>query len=165
MPVTEARGYRVRVQYPIVFEYRYAVYPNAQDWRVANRPHATIFKDEADATEAAHVISENTDIKAVGGKAEVEPVKSFDPDWCLHPGVHIKDQMTLWEMSEEKLAEKLEMPLERFQVLLAGGDEYIDASLAAKLAASTGTEATYWMNLETNFREGLRKGLTWTKDT
>lgn len=159
----EKRGFRVRVVYPIIAEYRYAVYPNAKDWRVSERPKGTVFSSEDDANEAVQVINEDSDVKAVGGRAEVEPIKSFDPDWCIHPGAHIQEQMRLRGLSAEDLQQKLGLTPERFQVLLDGGDEYISSELAAKLEAATTAPAHYWYTLENNFRESLKMGRTWTK--
>jgi plasmid maintenance system antidote protein VapI len=159
----EDRGFRVRVEYPILREYRYAVYPNAQAWRVADRPVATIFKTEDEATEAMQTINEDSDIKAVRGLATIEPIQSFDPDWCMPPGVHIQEQMKLRGLSAADLQQQLGLTPERFQVLLDGGDEYISSELAAKLEAATTAPAQYWYNLENNYREGIRKGLKVTR--
>lgn len=163
MPVSEDnRGCRVRVVYPIIAEYRYAVYPNAKDWRVAERPKATVFSSEDEANDAAQIINEDRDVKAVGGRAEVEPIKSFDPDWCIHPGVHLKEHMLHLNLTEAEMAMRLRLPIGVYRGLL-NGDEVIGSDMAERLAEVTGRPAQNWYALESNFREGLKMGRTWTK--
>lgn len=146
----ENRGFRVRVAYSIIMEYRYAVYPNAKDWRVSERPKGTIF-----------VINEDRDVKAVGGRAEIEPIKSFDPDWCIHPGAHIKEYMAVAKLSDGDAAQKIGCSVEDLKALLEG-DRLIEADTAKRLESLGGT-AQYWLTLEENFREGLKMGRTWAK--
>jgi plasmid maintenance system antidote protein VapI len=159
----EKRGFRVRVIYPILAEYRYAVYPNAKNWRVAERSKSTVFSSEDEANEAAHVINEDKDVKAVEGRAEVEHIKSFDPDWCIHPGVHLKEHMLHLNLTESEMAMRLRLPVEIYRGLL-NGSEVIGSDMAERLAEVTGRPAQNWYNLESNFREDLKMGRTWTKD-
>lgn len=159
---TDDRGYRVRVVYPILAEYRYAVYPNERDWRVADRPKATIFATVDDARIAIEVINANSDIKAVGGRAEFETITSFDPDWCSAPEDTIRECLSMRGLTESDLAVKLGLSGEALRRVFRSGDPY-SAELATKLADLLGGTPGFWHNRNDNFRDGLRKGLTVVK--
>jgi plasmid maintenance system antidote protein VapI len=156
---TEERGFRVRVVYPILFEYRYVVYPNARDWRVAERPKATVFLFEDEANEVVQVVNDDPDIKAVGGRAALEPIPSFDPDWCISPGVQMSERMKQLGITPEQLTKTIGTWA---PAILAGSAPYSE-DVAQKLSALLGGEASYWMNLNNNYQEGLRRGLHVTK--
>jgi len=135
------------------------VYPNARDWRIAQRPNATIFSTVDDAQTAIEVISANPDIKAVGGRVELEPVTSFDPDWCIAPGVHMRENMERLGVTPEQFLQAIgaEAP-----TILAGDSSYGD-DVAGKLAGLLGGTTGYWKALNENYQEGVRKGLHVTK--
>lgn len=91
-----------------------------------------------------------------------DPVK-FDPDWCIHPGTTLRD----WR-EENGLGTKAaatccgRMPVDLYERVEAG-TKRISIPIADGLAHGTGIPARLWLNLEVNFRAGLKAGKTWSE--
>ncbi len=92
----------------------------------------------------------------------LESKHAFNPDWCINPGVHIREHMQLKKLTQRALAKRMKRPEEQISRLLHGKIE-LTAETAMQLEKALGSRAEYWMNLETNFRVGLLRGRKWVK--
>lgn len=83
--------------------------------------------------------------------------QSFDPDWVLPPGEHVRDHLDEIGSSVAELVDATELPLAVVAGVLEGTEPITD-EVAAALARATGVSARMWLNLETIYREGLAAG-------
>ena len=82
----------------------------------------------------------------------------FDPDWCQAPGVHIKEDMSSRSMTISDMAVCMLMSPSEIEDLLVGNIK-INKLIANQLESVLGGTARIWLNLEKNYRAGLKKGL------
>ena len=76
----------------------------------------------------------------------------FEPDYVVPPGETVREIMQTKGIPVKEMAEKLELSEEEFSDLLNGKLE-ITLELAYNLQKATGTPATFWLNLEKNYRK------------
>ncbi len=91
------------------------------------------------------VIKENNE-------TENEEVKRypFDPDWAIHPGISLAEQIAcIW--AEEKGLDPLEI------CDIVNGFKPITPELAKKFAKLLGVSETFWNNLQRNYEKLLSK--------
>jgi addiction module HigA family antidote len=157
-PDEERRGFRIRLEYTGCFEYRYAIRKDT-GWGTTTQSEAQVFSDVVSAQEAFSGFEK--ELEGLGVKIMFEPVSDFEPDWCIAPGEHIREQLKELDITEPQLAARL--GLSRFAVReLIEGRIGITRSLAQELARALSTSVEYWENLDRNYREGLRMGRTKT---
>lgn len=83
----------------------------------------------------------------------------FSPDWVVHPGDILAEEMEERQLSKPAAALGLGMSEADLDKLLAGELVLTDA-ISEGLSALFGTSAQFWKNLECRYREGLARGLT-----
>lgn len=88
----------------------------------------------------------------------------FDPDWCMKPGVILRDMMDDSGLKGDmgvRVVSKLS-GLERKVVEgILSGKQRITKPIAARLATGTqplAISAQFWLNLEKSYRDGLKAG-------
>jgi len=162
---TNERGYRVRVQYPVLIEYRYLAW-DEEGWLTTCRSGGKIFetRDAADkAIPAFLAMADVSEIHAITKiLCEIEPIPEFDPDWVTKPGSHIREHMESKGLTLQEFAGLMEMTPEDAHKLLESVTE-IDEAHAKKLEVVLGASDDYWLNLEEVYRKGLKMGLTVTQ--
>jgi hypothetical protein len=98
--------------------------------------------------------------------------REFDPDWCIAPAATLKEWMGERDIDTPNLA----FEMARIVVPIPGGGQdrqtyqrAIEDVLAKQpmpgwfphmMAALSGTSQLFWRNLESNYRDGLARGLT-----
>lgn len=75
---------------------------------------------------------------------------------AIPPGATLEDEMNCAGVTEEELAEKLQMSPLKVRSLI-NGDLRLDHSIAKKLEEVLGVPASLWINLEKNFRKKLEE--------
>ncbi len=98
----------------------------------------------------------------------------YDPDYAVPPGATLKEHMEYKGWTEEELARMLNWPVERLQRFWVG-DHEIGTVDAVCIANATGTDyeisridaacilnatsirSRFWLRLEKNYRDKLRK--------
>lgn len=148
------QGYRVKVSYPDRLLFRYAL-RTENGWSTVERPQAQLFTDFGEARRVVETLS--NDFAGFGIEVMAERAPSFDPDWCIPVGPHIKELCEHVGISEAQLAEKLGLSSFLFEELLAGRIR-VGSKLSTLLAKHLRGTPTYWANLDTNYFDGLRMG-------
>ncbi len=149
------RGYRVRVDYPSLAQYRYGSYEDGE-WYTTIRRKASVLP-LAKAQEGANFFALTT--VRDGAQVTLEEVQSFDPDWCCAPAGTIGEMLSYHRLSQDEAAQKLGLS-SGDMTLLMRGELAIVPELALKLHEILGGTPQFWLALETNYREGIRMGLT-----
>lgn len=152
---SEHRGYRIRVEYPNEPQYRYGSYADG-GWALTVRRQAAVL-DLEKAREGANYLALTT-VKD-GAQVTLEEVKSFDPDWCCAPASTIGEMLSYHRFSQEEAAQKLGLSTDDMAKLMRG-ELLINVELTQKLHEVLGGTPHFWQALETNYREGIRMGLT-----
>jgi len=65
----------------------------------------------------------------------------------IHPGEHLREEMSELKMSAADLARKLDVPTNRITAILKG-QRAITGDTALRLAHFFGTSAEFWLNLQ-----------------
>lgn len=86
-------------------------------------------------------------------------LNTFNPNWVSAPGDTIKDILEERNIPVHEFARGIHLNLDKTELLLAG-DYEIDVNLAWVLGQYFGISAQFWINRETTYRNGLKKGLT-----
>lgn len=154
---SDNRGLRVRVTYPALSEYRY-MQLDAEGWHTTDRAKARIFDTPEEASEAIRVFKEKIDLEIPGITCEPEPIGSFDPDWVTKPGSHVHEYIEDGIIGLDAFLSKTGFT-PAFLEQLYDGDAVITEEVAEKLAQVLGADKGFWLRLEANYREGVRKGL------
>lgn len=88
----------------------------------------------------------------------------FDPDWCMRPGVHLRELMDhaglKGDMGTRMVAKLSGLDPSVIEGILSG-ERRITKAIAACLATGTqplAISAQFWLNLERMYREGLKAG-------
>lgn len=81
--------------------------------------------------------------------------KTFDPNWCIRPGVHLAEIMEHDRLTPASTAAITGLSVEDVDGVLDGSIE-IDERIAAGLGKFA--SAGMWLNLERTYREGLAAG-------
>jgi plasmid maintenance system antidote protein VapI len=77
-------------------------------------------------------------------------VNEYQPDYAIPPGEHLK------EIIEYYAAEALGLSVEEHEKLMTG-ELVITDTLAEKIADYTSTIKSYWINLDRNYRDDLKR--------
>ena len=155
--INAPRGVRIRIEYTDQPLYRYGSYEPAKGWFTTQRKRAPIVNSEEMREEGLAYFRAALKEQGVAGEVSLEEVASFDPDWCTPPGGTIRECMEQTPLTEAELAEKLGLPDVKG---LLEGETVINPELAQKLSDTLGGSQPFWIALDGNYREGLRKGLT-----
>lgn len=67
---------------------------------------------------------------------------------AIHPGEHLAEELDALDMSAAELARKLDVPTNRITQIL-NGTRAITGDTALRLAHFFGTNAEFWLNLQT----------------
>lgn len=91
---------------------------------------------------------------------------AFDPDWCMRPGVHLREMMDYAGLTGD-LGVTVTARLSGLDPTviegILNGKRRITKSIANRLACGTAPlaiSAQFWLNLERQYREGLKAGKT-----
>jgi plasmid maintenance system antidote protein VapI len=90
------------------------------------------------------------------GQQTLNDPKPFDPDWVIHPGAFLLEEMCARFTEGTDLDHQV---LERF----IEGDQQLTPEILDVLTAKLETSPELWHNSEHIFREGLAAGKTWVK--
>ena len=82
---------------------------------------------------------------------------AFDPDWVIAPGETIRECMSMYGVSLPATAGMLGLDVGEVYALLIGNME-IREYTAWKLQETFGVNRQVWLQLEYNYRRGLRAG-------
>lgn len=158
-PDSSVRGYRVRVEYPGILQYRYGAFSAEEGWFTTAREVAHVF----DTWEKAQVVVIHLKAELAKTAAQaivlIEERPSFDPDWCTPPAGTIRELMEHHQLPEPQAAERLGLSLQDMTGLLSG-DLPINEPLSHRLFETFGGSPSYWQALDANYREGIRMGRT-----
>jgi addiction module HigA family antidote len=98
-----------------------------------------------------------------------QPTSSFKPDYAVAPGETLRETLQAIGMSQSELAERTGRPKKTINEIIAG-KAAITAETALQLERVLGPPASFWNNLERNYRETLarlaeekqlQEGLSW----
>jgi HTH-type transcriptional regulator/antitoxin HigA len=78
------------------------------------------------------------------------------PGDVFHPGEFVKEEMEARNMSQQELADKLNISKSEMSLLL-NGHRNITPSIAIKLEKVWGTDAEVWMNLQIRYEINILK--------
>lgn len=91
-------------------------------------------------------------------------LRKFDPDWCMRPGVHLREMMDYsgltGSLGVKSVARLSGLDVSVVEGILTGKTR-ITKKIAAHLAAGAAPlliSAQFWLNLERQYREGLKAG-------
>lgn len=149
--------YRIGFTYPDRALQRYGRLVADVGWVTTTRKDSQIFTNMGES----HTYREGLlkDLVGTGIVPFVELLTSFDPDWCVAPGAHIKERCSMLGITHEQLGAALGFSRLAFAELLTGRVP-ISSATSEKLSEVVGGTAGYWMALDRNYREGLLKGCT-----
>lgn len=80
----------------------------------------------------------------------------FDPDYAVPPGATLEETMESLSMTQRELADRTGLTVQTLNRIFKG-EQPITYETANKLELVTGTPATLWNNLESQYREQLSK--------
>lgn len=83
-----------------------------------------------------------------------EEIKKFRPYIAIHPGEHLSDILDGAAMSQKELAERMGIAKETVNDIIKGRNP-ITPETAIKLERVFGISATFWNNLQNNYKETL----------
>ncbi|RLA43175.1 MAG: hypothetical protein DRR06_12755 [Gammaproteobacteria bacterium] len=78
------------------------------------------------------------------------------PDWASSPGETICDLMEEQGLTQQQLANGLNLELDDFTALI-NGDLLLSAPLAKRLASQLGATSGFWLRREHKYRQRLSK--------
>lgn len=76
----------------------------------------------------------------------------FQPDYAVPPGETIREVMQTLGMSQKEMAQRLELTVQSL-IRIVKGEQPITYETAGRLGLVTGTPASFWNNLEAQYRE------------
>ncbi len=82
--------------------------------------------------------------------------KTFNPDYAVPPGVTLQETISELGMSQQELSRRLGLSKEFVNNLIKGRNA-ITPETAIQLEKVTGVPASFWNNLESNYRERLAR--------
>ncbi len=80
----------------------------------------------------------------------------FQPDYAIPPGETIREVMQTLGMNQKDMAQRLELTIQSL-IRIIKGEQPITYETAGRLELVTGTPASFWNNLEAQYREQLAK--------
>lgn len=87
--------------------------------------------------------------------AQIEP-KEYTPDASIHPGLSLADILKARGISQAELARRMNKPAQAVNEIVMGKKEII-ADTAIALEHVLGLPASFWLKLESNYRESLAR--------
>jgi addiction module HigA family antidote len=81
----------------------------------------------------------------------VKRVYRSNPDYCVMPGETISEVLEAKGMKQYELAKRMGRPIEQVNRIINGRIR-ITVQTALQLERVLSTDASFWMNLETNYR-------------
>lgn len=81
---------------------------------------------------------------------------NFNPNYAIHPGVFLKDEMDSLKISQKVLAEKIGVSKTIINEVIHG-KRNINAELAVRLEQALESPASYWLNLQSLYDETLAR--------
>lgn len=81
----------------------------------------------------------------------------FQPDYAVPPGETVREVMQTLGMSQKEMAQRLELTVQSL-IRIVKGEQPITYETAGRLELVTGAPASFWNNLEAQYREQLAKG-------
>lgn len=82
---------------------------------------------------------------------------SYEPDYVVAPGEILEDYMEAREVSKEELAQRSGLSLKLIDGLLLG-EAFLESDTAFKLEEVFELDASVWLRMEANYRQGLKEG-------
>lgn len=88
----------------------------------------------------------------------------FDPDWCMRPGVHLRELLDYSGLTGDlgvKMVSRMSGLEPKVVEGILSGKQRITKAIAQRLATGTAPlaiSAQFWLNLERQYREGLKAG-------
>lgn len=81
---------------------------------------------------------------------------NFTPNYAIHPGVFLKEEMQAMKISQKELAEKTTISKTVINEIIHG-KRNINAEIAVKLEAALYSKANYWLNLQATYDEAVAR--------
>lgn len=87
----------------------------------------------------------------------IEPIQNtFKPNYAVPPGEILKETLETLGMNQSELVERMGRPRQTINGVLSGKLS-INADTALQLERALGIPASFWNNLETNYRQTLAR--------
>jgi len=86
----------------------------------------------------------------------VDNIYSYEPDYVVPPGEILLDALEERSMTQTDLAKKMGLPRKAISNLIHA-DQPLTDTIAMKLESVLGISATFWLNLERQYRDGLER--------
>ena len=86
----------------------------------------------------------------------VETKLSYSPNFVVHPGQTLKDELDFLKLTQVKLAQKTGISEKHISQIINGADP-ITSDTAIKLELALGTPAAFWNNLQKNYELNLAR--------
>lgn len=80
----------------------------------------------------------------------------FKPNYAIHPGVFLKDEMEMLDVTQKTLAEETGVSKTIINEVIKG-KRRISAELAIKLEKVLNSPAKYWLNLQALYDEAVAR--------
>jgi addiction module HigA family antidote len=78
--------------------------------------------------------------------------RPFRPDWVTHPGEHLEELLTVYDITQAELAERTGISRKTINAIIRG-DMLLSSETAVLLEPVLGRSARTWMNLDAHYRE------------
>jgi addiction module HigA family antidote len=82
--------------------------------------------------------------------------QTFDPDYAVPPGATLQETIEALGLTQKELAERMGRPLKTINEIIKGVSA-ITAETSLQLEKVTGVPASFWNNMEANYRERLAR--------
>ncbi len=80
----------------------------------------------------------------------------FNPNYAIHPGTFLREEMDSLKISQKSLAEKTGISKTVINEIIHGKRD-INAEIAIKLESVLYSDAQYWLNLQSLYDEALAR--------
>jgi len=99
-------------------------------------------------------------------KGQTRQTYPYRPDYAVPPGWLFMDYLEAWDYTPADFAQRHSLPAESVEGVLAGTAP-LDTELAAVLEREFGLEASFWLDLEVDYRRRLAEMVTpkWERTT
>src|SRR3990167_8992337 len=84
------------------------------------------------------------------GKFMVETKLTYNPDFAVHPGETLREELETAHVSQVELAQRIGISEKHISQII-NGESSITPDMAIKLERSLGVEAEFWANLQKNY--------------
>ncbi len=86
----------------------------------------------------------------------VETILSYNPNFAIHPGETLKDELDFLNLSQVQLSQRTGLSEKHISQIINGEDP-ITSDTAIKLELALGIPATFWSNLQKNYELTLAR--------